>query len=442
MGYTASNRLFLDEFGRDLREETIFERESSLQLVKSWTNMVGSAEVRTRQNTAHDILLGADNGNNVLDAGEYTVLSRPTSPLQALPRLDFTGRIPISGTRMSTAWQSEYVNYWRSDGVGGQRLDLHPKLITFLPRGGWLEGKVSGGARETAYQLESYGNSSWDKESFQDRQAYDFTGNMATILLRDFDLGNTGWLEHMVRPNLLYEYLTRTQELPSLDGTQSIYSYFDSVDRLERKNWLTWQLNNYFTLGGTKKNGDFWNRNLGLFKVLQTYDLRQENPQSLGLSEEGTRYDWSDLRFETAVYPVPNWALGYQTNVSMYGKNVTRYELVNQYSLAGGHTLGLNYRYLKDSGMVAPYFYTDLGESTHDLIGSVGTRLTETLSASYYLSKSFSESHTVESRARLIYQPACWMMELEASTTADDNRLMLIFSLDGVGRIARVGRDL
>ena len=441
-GYTANNRLFLDEFGRDLREETIFERESSLQLIKSWSNMVGSAEVRTRQNTAHDILLGADNGNNVLEAGEYSFLSRPTSPLQALPRLDFTGRIPISGTRMSTAWQSEYVNYWRSDGVGTQRLDLHPKLISFLPRGGWLEGKVSGGARETAYQLESYGNSSWDKDSFQDRQAYDFTGNMATILLRDFDLGNTGWLEHMVRPNLLYEYLTRTQELPSLDGTQSIYSYFDSVDRLERKNWLTWQLNNYFTLGGTKKNGDFWNRNLGLFKVLQTYDLRQENPQSLGLSEEGTRYDWSDLRFETTVYPVPNWALGYQTNVSMYGKGVTRYELVNQYSLAGGHTLGLNYRYLKDSGMVAPYFYTDLGESTHDLIGSVGTRLTETLSASYYLSKSFSESHTVESRARLIYQPACWMMELEASTTADDNRLMLIFSLDGVGRIARVGRDL
>lgn len=440
MGFTASNLLFLDQFGRDLREETIFERESSLQLVKIWSNMVASGELRTRQNTAHDILLRADDGDGVLEEGEYSVLSRTTSPLQALPRLDFTGRIPLRGTRMSTSWESEYVNYWREEGVGTQRLDLHPKLISFLPRGGWLEGKVSGGARETAYQLESYGDSSWDKDRFQDRQAYDFTGNVATILLRDFELGNNGWLEHMIRPNLLYEYLTRTQELPTISDDP--LGYFDSVDRLERKNWLTWQLNNYFEVGGTSARGGFWNRNLGLFKVLQTYDLRQENPESLGLGATERRYDWSDLRFEATVYPVPNWALGYQTNVSMYGKNVTRYELLNQYNFTGGHSLGLNYRYLQDSGMIAPYFYTDLGESSHDLIGMAGVRLTETISANAYLVKSFTEDHTVESRVRLIYQPACWMMELETSRTADDQRVMLIFSLDGVGRALRVGRDL
>ena len=92
--------------------------------------------------------------------------------------------------------------------------------------------------------------------------------------------------------------------------------------------------------------------------------------------------------------------------------------------------------------MLAPYFYTDLGESTHDLIGTVGARLTDTLTANAYLVQSFSEDHTVESRARLIYQPACWMMELETSRTVDDHRVMLIFSLDGVGRALRFGRDL
>ncbi|OGQ99723.1 MAG: hypothetical protein A2505_03815 [Deltaproteobacteria bacterium RIFOXYD12_FULL_55_16] len=432
-GFTASKLLFLDEFGRDLQEETLFERESSLQLVKSWANMVAGAELRTRQNTAHDLQLVN---------GAPTFLPRTISPLQALPRLDFTGRLPLGASQLNLAWDSEYVNYWRAEGVGAQRLDLHPRLISFLPRSGWLEGRVSGGARETAYQVEAYGDSTWEKDQFQDRQAYDFTGNMATIFLRDFALGNNGWLEHLVRPNLLYEYLTRTQELPSLDGTLGINSYFDSVDHLERKNWLTWQLNNYLTLGGVNDKGDFWNRSLGWFKLLQTYDLRQDNPESLGLSATGTRYAWSDLRFETAVSPAPNWTLGYQTNLSMYDKGVTRYELLNHYSLAGGHRLGLNYRYLKDSGMVAPYFYTDLGESAHDLIGSLGARLSETLTASAYLVKSFSEKNTVESRARLIYQPACWMMELETSKTADDQRVMVIFSLDGIGRALRFGRDL
>ena len=436
MGFTANKLQFLDQFGRDLQEETISERESSLQLVKAWSNMIAGAELRTRQDTRHDIALAG---------GDHVFLPRTTSPLQALPRLDFSGRVPIRGTRMSAVWDSEYVNYWREEGVGAQRLDMHPKLISFLPPGGWLEGKISGGARETAYQLEAYGDSSWDKDNFQDRQAYDFTGNIATILLRDFALGNNGWLEHLVRPNLLYEYLTRTQELPSFteDSTfDNTPGYFDSVDRLERKNWLTWQINNYFTLGGVNQKGDSWNRNLGLVKIHQTYDLREGNPESSGLPAEGRRYDWSDLRFETAVSPVPNWALGYQTNVSMYGKGVTRYELSNQYSLAGGHTFGLNYRYLKDSGMIAPYFYTDSGESAHDLIGSLGVRLSETLTASAYLAKSFSERHTVESRARLIYQPACWMMELEISKTVDDHRVMVIFSLDGVGRALRFGRDL
>lgn len=439
MGYTASNLLFLDEFGRDLREETIFERESSLQLIKVWSNMVAGGELRIRQDTRHDIQLGIDDGDGVLEAGEFTVLSRPTSPLQALPRLDFTGRLPISGTRMSAAWESEYVNYWRADGVGAQRLDLHPKLISFLPRGGWIEGKVSAGARETAYQVQAYGDSSWDKDSFQDRQAYDFTGNVATTFLRDFDLGKNDWLEHLVRPNLIYEYLTRTQELPNIGDT---LDYFDSVDRLERRNWLTWQLNNYFTIGGVNNKGDFWNRNLGLFRIQQTYDLREKNPESSGLPVEGKRYDWSDLRLEMTAYPTPNWALGYQTNLSMYGKGVTRYELLNQYSLAGGHSFALNYRYLRNNGMLAPYFYTESGESSHDLIGMISARLSPTLTASYYLVKSFSEDNTVESRARLIYQPACWMVELETSKTADDQRVMLIFSLEGIGRAFRVGRTL
>ncbi|HIJ89780.1 MAG: LPS assembly protein LptD [Desulfobulbaceae bacterium] len=442
MGFTASNLLFLDEFGRDLREQTIAERESSVQLVKSWPNMVASAELRTRQNVAHDISLGVDNGNNVLEEGEYSFLPRPISPLQALPRIDFTGRIPISGTRMSTAWESEYVNYFRSEGIGGQRLDMHPKLITFLPLGGWLEGKVSGGVRETAYQLESYGDSVWNDDNFQDRQAYDFTGNMATIFLRDFDLGNGDWFEHIVRPNLLYEYLTRTQGLPTLDETLATDVYFDGVDRLERKNWLTWQLNNYFEIGGAREGGQGWNRDLGLFKILQTYDLRRENPESSGLPVEGNRYAWSDLRFEAAVSPMANWALGYQTNVSMYGKGVTRYEVRNAFNLAGGHTLGLNYRYLRNNDMVAPYFYTESGDSSHDLVGSLGTHLTETLRASYYLAKSFSEDHTVESRVRLSYRPACWMMELETSKTPDDQRVMVIFSLEGIGRAFRFGRNL
>jgi len=431
-GYTASRLMFLDEFGRDIREETITERESSLQFIKSWPSMVATAELRTRQESAHDLRV---------DSGGYSFLPRTSSPLQALPRLDFAGRLPLGRSGVNTAWETEYVNYWRKQGVGAQRIDLHPKLISFLPKNGWVEGRLSGGVRETAYQMTANGDSSWELDTFQDRQAFDFTGNIATLLMREFAFGRSGWLEHLIRPNLVYEYLDRNSELPSLDNSSGTDLYFDNIDRLERKNWLTWQLNNYFTTGGVNDKGGHWHRSLGLIKILQTRDLRGENPDSMGLPPGSRRYDWSDLRLETAMSPTPNWVIGYQTNLSMYGKGITRYELLNSYSLAG-HSLGLNYRYLKDSGMIAPYFYTDLGESSHDLIATLGLRLTDTLSAKGYLVQSFSEDHTVESRARLIYQPACWMMEIETTRTTDDRRVMVIFSLDGIGRALRFGRDL
>ncbi|MGV1100111.1 LPS-assembly protein LptD [Thiovibrio sp. JS02] len=434
LGYTASNDLFLDDFRRDLQEKTLTERESALQLTKAWANMVLSGEVRTRQNAAHDLRLTTDDGDGVLESGEYVFRNRSTSPLQALPRFGFSGRMPIGDSGVSGAWGTEYVNYWREEGLGAQRMDLHPQLITSLPRGGWVEGKVTGGVRETVYQIENYGESDWEYDRFQDRQAFDFTGNMATTLIREFDFGagEADWLEHMIRPNLLYEYVTRTEEqrLPLLD----------TVDNLERENWLTWQLNNYFGMGGTREDGELWNRDFALFKVLQTYDFRAENPETMRVAADARRYDWSDLRFDFELYPLERWKVRYQTNVSMYGKGVTRYQLLSSYALRAGHSFSLDYRYLEDSTMKAPYFYTDLGESVHDLTGRIKARLTETLLATAALNKSFSANHTVESSVGLAYMPHCWMVEVEAVRSVGDQRIMIIFSLDGIGRAFRWGK--
>lgn len=433
MGYTASSELFLRDFGRGLQEETISERESSLQLTKFWGNMILNGELRTRQESAHDIRLTGDDGDRVLEEGEYTVLARPTSPLQALPRIDFSGRLPIADSRFSTAWNTEYVNYWRDRGVGAHRLDLHPRLITFLPRIGWLEGKVAAGVRETLYQVESHGGAAWDESRFQDRLAYDFTGNVATTLLREFSLSGDGadWLEHTLRPNLVYEYVTRTQEkdLPSLDF----------VDRLAMKNWLTWEMNNYFLLGGDGEEGP-WNRDLAFFKVLQTYDIRAGRQAEDGV--DGPRREWSDLRFDLQLFPLEGWKIRYETNVSMYGKGVSRYELFSRYNLPQGHGFAVDYRYLENKGMREPYFYTDSGDSVHDLEGRLQARLSETLLATAALNRSFSDDHTVTSSLGLVYRPHCWMMEMEMSRSTGDQRVMVIFSLDGIGRALRFGREI
>jgi LPS-assembly protein len=423
----------LRDYNRDLAEETITERASTLQLVKAWSDMTLVAELNTKQNVANDITLTADDGDNVMEDGEYTWVSRTISPLQALPRIDFSGRKNFGDSDWSAAWDSEYINYWRDRGLGAHRLDLHPQLITVLPRGGWWEGKLTGGLRETAYQVETYGDTTWAHNRFQDRLAWDFTGNVATTLMRDFDfsIGSFDWLEHTLRPNLIYEYLTRTQEeeLPSFDGS----------DRLTMRNWLTFELNNYFGLGGVREDESLWSRNFGTLKILQTYDIRE---MRRNVTAAGDRHrEWSDLRFELEIFPVESWKVRYHTNLSWYGKHVSRYELINELSLPGGHSISVDYQYLRNSGMAVPYFYTNSGDSRHDLEGRFATQLTDTLRMTGYLNKSFSTDHTVEEGIGFVYRPACWMVEAEMRRVPGDRSFMVIFSLDGIGRAFRWGKD-
>ncbi len=434
LGYDLAEKIFLKDFGRGLEEETDNERESSLQLAKSWSDMVLTAELRTRQNVANDITLGSDDGDNVLEDGEFSYVARTVSPLQALPRVEFNGRRPLwDDSSLSVAWDTEYVNYWRDQGIGAHRIDLHPQLITSLPRGGWIEGKVTGGMRETYYLVESYGGSTWNHGDTQDRLAYDFTGNMATTLMRDFDfhVGSIDWLEHTVRPNLIYEYLTRSQD-------QEIRQLaFDGEDALDMKNWLTFELNNYFGVGGVAEGETMWNRDLGKFKILQTYAVNDMGGKMIVADK---RREWSDLRFDLELYPLEAWKIRYQTNLSWYGQGITRNEVLNQLTTAKGHRLELDYQYKRYSGMAEPYFYVDSGDMVHDIEGRILYKISPTLEARAFLNKSFSTNHTVEQSVGLTYKPHCWMVEMDATKSNDDQRLMVIFSLDGIGRAFRWGK--
>ncbi|MDZ7642715.1 MAG: LPS assembly protein LptD [Desulfurivibrio sp.] len=259
IGYDALDQEFDRRFGRDLQEASLPTRQSTLQLNKGYRDMVLSGELSIQQDSHHQ--------------------KPAVSSLQALPRLGLAGRTPLLGRRTSLAWDSEYVHYWRSRGIAAHRLDLHPQVITPLPRaGGWLEGRLTVGGRQTMYQVTDHGDYRWQEDRYQDRQAVDLEANLATTLVRDFALpgsapkdsgGGRRWLEHMIRPNLIYTYTDHSsqQHLPDLD----------SVDNLKRRNWLTYEFNNYLELAGLASPaadgtpGDFYSRSLAFLQVAQTY---------------------------------------------------------------------------------------------------------------------------------------------------------------------------
>jgi len=446
-GYNRNNQDFEEMFGRDLLEPSLTTRQSSLQLTRITPRTLVAGEFALQQDSRHSLrLLPGHNADGVLDPGETAFRNLDPSPLQALPRLHFSGRTPLENLPLSLAWSNEYTHYWRSRGIAAHRLDLHPRLITPIPRsGGWTEGRITTGVRQTMYQVNSHGEDyQWEHDRYQDRTAFDLEANLATTLVRDFaltgwphfgaaavDPPGESWLEHMFRPNLIYSYTARTAQdrLPDLD----------SVDRLEARNWLTYELNNYFELGGVKPvnagepaMGDLYSRFLAFFKVTQTYDIAEGRRDDLGPAE--SRREFSDLRFDLQASPRPRFDFRYQTNLSVYGAGVTRYELQGSYAAAGGARLALNYRYLKYSAMVEPYFFTTAGEQLHDVSASFTASLTEKITLHGLLKQSLTDNHIAEASLGLTYKPHCWALDLEVRRYVEEKSIMLIFSLDSIGQ--------
>ena len=426
LSFSAFNRRLDEHFGRELRDASLATRQSALQLNKLHGSMVLSGEMRIQQDSRH-----------------RQPAASPT-PLQSLPRLGFSGRTPLPARMTSLAWDSEYIHYWRSRGIAAHRIDLYPRLIAPLPKaGGWLEGRATLGLRQTMYQFTEHGDFTWPHSQYQDRQALSFESNLATTLVRNFKLADRynprdeegapryqeRWLEHMIRPNLIYTYANRSAE-------EKIHS-MDGVDRLQQKDWLTYELNNYLELAGLRSGdaggepGDYTSRQLLYAQLAQTYNLRESwRP---GRAAGDPDREFSDLRLDLQARPLTRLNLRYQTNLSMYGLGFTRHELGGGYRADRGGSLSISYRYLKHAGMSAPYFYTTSGGERHDIIARATAPITSTVEARGHWNRSLTESRDVEKMVGLRYRPHCWLVDLEYRDYLDEQSIMVIFTLDTVG---------
>ena len=403
-GFNASNNDYLFAFQRGFEDETIYQRENSAQLSKTWPTTALNAELRLI--------------NDVQDE------PAEESPLWALPRLTFSGLAPLRRTDLEFSWETEYIYYWREKGLGAHRLDLHPRLTAPLPLGPYVEANVIGGLRETLYMSEVHGNSaqsSWSGERFQGRTLTDFASNIGTTLVRDFNIeSNTmNQLRHSLRPGVGYTYVPYEDQgnLPNLDG----------IDRISAVNSINYGIDNYFTVSNSR-DAMSSSRELGYLNANQVFNLRD------------SKHPYSDILLELGINPARNLMLKYENALSVYDQGLNYYSLKSSYAHLNGHGLNIDYYYKRNQHIVAPYFYTEnTGEAIHEISAGLRARLTNLLMAGYDITHSFSADRLVESSLSLLYHPACWSMELVASTTPDDSRLMVIFSLTGIGRPVEFG---
>ncbi|MCB2184658.1 MAG: LPS assembly protein LptD [Desulfobulbaceae bacterium] len=398
-GFEDSDEDFLEQFHRGLDEETLPYRTSQVQLGKSWASSYFGGQFVAIDDLVDD--------------------SSKQGQVNTLPRLLYNSIFELDSMPLTFSWNSEYVNYYRDEGVGEHRLNMHPRLTAPLPLGSFFEGTLSGGLQETFYSIdaEGGGDNDWDYDDSQIRTAFDFNANIATTVARDFDLnvGSVSWLNHFIRPEIDYTYVSvdHQDRLPGIDD----------VDQLELKNLLTYSVNNYFRVGGND-NGSYFNRYIGYLKLEQSYDIHEARSGSSGV--DGDKEPFSDILLTLNVYPLPGWETRYETSYNVYGEGVRMYNLYSRYASERGDSLSLDYRYTK-------------GSEVNQFNAEALTRLTDTLFLEGDIQQSLHTDETVSASVGLIYHPGCWAVKVQAEKNSDDERIVLMFSLVGFGETLGFG---
>lgn len=409
-GYEQNNGRYVNAFHRGFQEEILPYRENTVQVSKDWNRFFAGIEMLAIRDVWETSLTG----------------SHP----QALPRLQFAGATSIDPLLSQLSWKTEYVNYWRDEGVGAHRLDIDPSLVTRLPLPPWFEGTVTLGLRETLYRIEPYGaQATWNHEQWQDRTNWSFRTDLATSLSRRYDFswpGGTG-VYHLLRPMLSYLYVPSPEQesLPSFDGT----------DLIMGENRFEYGFANFFSTRRTQSKGE---RNLGSLKILQSFDLREARRDTQA-GASGQRA-FSDLHADLDLYPREWLWLGYDTTMSAHGDGVTSYDFGANVSNQQGYGLSLAYRYKLNPDQQEPFFFQEpTTDSLHILSLDATALVTRTISMQGGVFHDFATHRTEGFNLQVNYQPGCWGVELHVSATPDDQRMSVVFSLAGFGRMVDVG---
>lgn len=415
-GYTQTRNRFLSVYGRDFQSYTDDQRFNTVKVLKAWDSMSLTT--------------------NLLAVNDVRWFKTSPTPLWKMPGLDFTGSVPIAESSFALDWDANYVNYWRDDGVGGQRLDLFPRVSVPVPLSPYLESRAEAGVRNTSYMVQTYGDGIWNNDDNQNRTLLNLHGEVGTTLLRNFDFNSSGissW-DHRLRPYLQYDYLPETdqEDLP----------LFDAVDRIPESNAITYGIDNFFEVFSATHKGS--GRDFGYFKIWESYDLRNEYTDQ-PLTPVSLKLGWT---------PADYFSLSYETDVGIYGEGVTFYDLSSNFRTSRGDSLAIDYLYSdiskiegspynsRDNFGAYSFFYPSylgLGES-HQINVAAQAKIIDSVAAAYRIEHSLSQSQTIEQNISLIYHPACWAVELRSNYTPGDHTIMLLFSLANLGN--SLGVDL
>lgn len=331
----------------------------------------------------------------------------PTT-LQRLPRISFDAvRQRIGATPLYYQLQAEYTNFWRDEGLRGERVMLRPSLAAGLQL-----FDVVAVTPEIAYRDRYYWGQS-DGSASEQEGLVEFSTRVGTRLQRVYDqpIGAIDKLRHSIEPELIYYYV------PELE--QGHLPDFDSYDRIEDKNRFEYALVQRFTTKATTDAGTPVYRDLVYLRLSQSYYLNEKTQDELFSSARGELTllptDWS--RFELDA--------SFDVDQGEWSKVAADVELHDQRD----NSLSIGYRSVRD-------------EELEYIAGRLETSWFKPVYLSYQKRFDLGESEQLEDVLGIEYRQQCWGALLTFRENDNDRSVMLTFTMKGIGPVGGTSGSL
>ncbi len=383
----VSDDEFLLDFGSSA-ERSMESLESNISVSKNWSVYSLVAQLRFFDN-----LLLADDS--------MTLRKVPEISLTASDR-------KIPWTPLYHSLNASYINFSRSEGITGQRLDLQPSISLPISPGDYLDIKTSFTPRGTFYLLKENPGG-----RYVDRFLYKASTEATTTFVRTFhrEGRKIDAIKHTIRPKLIYEYIP--------EANQDTLPSFDSVDRIPAKNTLTYSLNTILT-GRTRTKEMTSYHDYIYMEFRQSYDLHEATRKRTSATDR--KRPFSDVTAEAIVKPTLNSQITGKVLYNVYDNRPTSYDMNLDLQDSRGDSLRLSHRFVRSS--------------TNFIEGSLKVYLSRAFDASFLERYSLAESRSLETTVVGSYHHQCWGVDLSFSDTLEETLVYISFSLKGIGHVA------
>jgi LPS-assembly protein len=415
MGWKESKEFFEDVFSRNLDDYNDPIRTNRLNFNKSWSSYSLNAQTR------YDLDSTIRNSH------------APDTTLQQLPFIEFDGvKQKIATSPFFYNLDSEYVYYWSRDGQRTQRLDIYPRLYLPFHWRPYVTIEPSVGVRETLWYLGDEAFGPEDDKKFYQRGLFDTGLDLSSEIHNIFNFqGKTiDRIKHSIRPRILYVFIP--------DVEQDDLPDFDSIDRIEEKNLITYSLTNTVTTKSRKagtfeferrvdKNqaaaiaspSEFSYNDLLRFKLEQNYDLNV-----------GTRSDpdqpFSPIYTELELFPGKYFGLDYDSLWSVYDLGFLSHNIAANLWDDRGDRLSVGYRYTKDSDEI------ELNR-TESVYTALKLKVTDSLAFDADYEYNILADTLVEMGLGIFFKAQCWSFNGRVIKTPDNLNFELNINLFGLG---------